>query len=330
VDLHPRRHGAGTVHTAGRGLSALGRADSLRFLLLAAIWGSSYLFMRVAAPAFGPLPLVLLRIIGATAVFMPWLVRAPIRPLLRGHAARLFILGALNSAIPFSLLAFSMLRLQAGFAAILGATVPMFAVVIDALWWRHRLPRQRLLGLALGLGGVTLLSWNELDFRSGGSGWAVLATLGASACYATAAHFGKHQFAGKPIMLPAAGSVLASAVMILPGGIWLWPAQSPALHDWLAAATLAILCTAAAYLLYYKLLVRASATALTAVTFLIPVFGVLWGALFLHESITLNIAAGMGVTLLGTAFTTGMLGRLRAGSPPPLSPDPPHPPSPAP
>jgi len=308
----------------------LGTADSLRFLLLAAIWGSSYLFMRVAAPSFGPLPLVLLRMAGATAVFLPWLLRAPIRPLLRGHAASLFVLGALNSAIPFSLLAFSMLRLQAGFAAILGTTVPMFAVAIDALWWRHRLAPQRLLGLALGFSGVTLLSWHQLDFRSGGSGWAVLATLGASACYATAAHFGKHHFAGKPVMLPAAGSVLASAVMILPGGIWLWPAQSPAPHDWLAAATLAIVCTALAYLLYYKLLVRASATALTAVTYLIPVFGVLWGTLFLHESITLNIAAGMAVTMLGTAFTTGVLGRLRAGSARPLSPDPPRPPSPAP
>ena len=305
-------------------------ADSLRFLLLAAIWGSSYLFMRVAAPSFGPLPLVLLRMGGAAVVFLPWLLRAPVRPLLRGHAGSLFLLGALNSAIPFSLLAFSMLRLQAGFAAILGTTVPMFAVAIDALWWRHRLAGQRLFGLALGIGGVTLLSWNQLDFRSGGNGWAVLATLGASACYATAAHLGKHRFAGQPVMLPAAGSMIASAVMILPGGIWLWPAQSPALHDWLAAATLAIVCTALAYLLYYKLLVRASATALTAVTYLIPVFGVLWGALFLHESITLHIAAGMLVTMLGTAFTTGVLGRLRAGGAQPLSPDPPRPPSPAP
>jgi drug/metabolite transporter (DMT)-like permease len=308
----------------------LGTADSLRFLLLAAIWGSSYLFMRVAAPSFGPLPLVLLRMVGAALVFLPWLLRTPVRPLLRGHAASLFLLGALNSAIPFSLLAFSMLRLQAGFAAILGATVPMFAVAIDALWWHRRLAAQRLFGLALGIGGVTILSWQQLDFRSGGNGWAVLATLGASACYASAAHFGKHRFAGQPVMLPAAGSMLASAVLIVPGGIWLWPAHSPALHDWLAAAMLAIVCTALAYLLYYRLLVRASATALTAVTFLIPVFGVLWGALFLHESITVNIAAGMGVTMLGTAFTTGILGRLRAGGAPKLTPDRPRPPSPAP
>jgi drug/metabolite transporter (DMT)-like permease len=290
----------------------LGTADALRFLLLAAIWGSSYLFMRVAVPAFGPAPLVLLRMLGAAVIFMPWLVRAPIRPLLRGHATRLFILGALNSAIPFSLLAFAMLRLQAGFAAILGATVPMFAVAIDALWWRHRLARQRLLGLALGFCGVVVLAWDQLDFRSGGSGWSVLAALGASACYATGAHFGKHYFAGQPIMLPAAGSMLTSAIMVLPGGIWLWPAQWPPLHDWYAAAVLAVVCTALAYLLYYRLLVRASATALTGVTFVIPVFGVLWGALFLHESITLRIAGGMLITMLGTAFTTGVAAKLRA------------------
>jgi drug/metabolite transporter (DMT)-like permease len=283
--------------------------DLLRFLLLAAIWGSSYMFMRIAVPAFGALPMVLLRLAGAALFFLPWLLRAPVRPLLRTNAAALFLLAALNSALPFSLLGFAMLRLQAGFAAILGATVPMFAVAIDALWWRHRLERQRLLGLMLGFGGVVVLSWDHFDFSAGGSGWAVLAALGASACYASGAHFGKHHFVGKPAMLPAAGSMLASTLMIAPLGSWLWPAQPPPLADWLAVAVLAVVCTACAYLLYYHLILRVSATALTAVTFVIPGFGVLWGALFLHERITLNIIFGMLVTLLGTAFTSGLVRR---------------------
>ena len=287
-------------------------ADLSRFLLLAAIWGSSYMFMRVAVPGFGPVPLVMVRMIGAAGFFLPWLLRAPIRPLLRRNAAGLLFLGAVNSAIPFSLLSFSMLRLEAGFAAILGATVPLFAVAIDALWWRHPLTRQRLFGLALGFGGVIVLAWNHFDFSRGGSGWAVLATLGASACYGTGAHFGKHYFAGKPAMLPAAGSMMASALMVTPLGVWSWPAQWPTLNNWLAAAVLAFICTACAYLLYYKLIVRISATALTAVTFVIPIFGVLWGAVFLHEQITVSIVAGMLITLLGTAFTTGFIGNRRA------------------
>ena len=290
----------------------MAQIDLLRFLSLAAIWGSSYLFTRIAVPGFGPLPLVLLRLIGAALFFLPWLLRAPIRPLLRHDAARLFLLGAMNSAIPFSLLSFSMLRLQAGFTAILGATVPLFAVAIDALWWRHPLSRQRLFGLGLGFGGVIVLAWDQFDFSAGGNGWAVLATLGASACYASGAHFGKHHFADKPAMLPAAGSLLASAIMVAPVGAWLWPTKAPPLIDWLAIAALAIACTAYAYLLYYRLILRISATALTGVTFVIPVFGVLWGALFLHEQITAHIVTGMLVTLVGTAFTTGVIGGGRA------------------
>src|SRR5258706_6613103 len=132
------------------------QVDLLRFLTLAAIWGSSYMFMRIAAPGFGPLPLVLLRLGGAALFFLPWLLRAPVRPLLRRHVPALFLLGALNSALPFSLLAFSMLRLQAGFCAILGVTLPMFAVAIDALWLRHALQPGRPFGLTLGFPGVTL------------------------------------------------------------------------------------------------------------------------------------------------------------------------------
>jgi len=286
--------------------------DLLRFLSLAAIWGSSYMFMRIAAPAFGPLPLVLLRLAGATLFFLPWLLRPPVRSLLRTHLGALFLLGAMNSAIPFSLLAFSTLRLQAGYTAVLGATVPLFAVAIDGLWWRQRLSRQRLLGLALGFGGVVILALDHLDFGSGGSGWAVMATLGASACYGCAAHFGKRRFARQPVMLPAAGSMLASTVLVAPLGAWLWPASAPVPIDWLAVAALAVVCTACAYLLYYRLITRIGATALTGVAFVIPVFGVLWGALFLHEQVTVHIVTGMLVPLAGTAFTTGLVGRAHA------------------
>jgi drug/metabolite transporter (DMT)-like permease len=286
--------------------------DLLRFLSLAAIWGSSYMFMRIAAPGFGPLPLVMLRLAGATLFFLPWLLRPPVRALLRGNFGGLLLLGAMNSAIPFTLLAFSTLRLQAGYTAILGATVPLFAVAIDGLWWRQPLSAQRMIGLALGFGGVLILAWNHLDFGRGGSGWAVMATLGASACYGCAAHFGKRHFAGQPVMLPAAGSMLASSLLVAPLGVWLWPARAPPAIDWLAVAALAIVCTACAYLLYYQLIARISATTLTGVAFVIPVFGVLWGALFLREQVTAHIVTGMLVTLAGTAFTTELLNRSRS------------------
>jgi drug/metabolite transporter (DMT)-like permease len=290
-------------------------ADLLRLLLLAAIWGSSYLFMRVAAPAFGPVPLMTVRLIGAALVFTPWLLQPGNRPLVRAHARQLLTLGACNSAVPFSLLAFASLRLEAGFTSVLGATVPLFAAGVDALWWRHPLSLQRLLGLALGFSGVLVLAWGHFDFHAGGTGWAVLAALCASLCYGISAHYGKHQFAGQPVMLPAAGSMLGASLLITPFGIALWPASAPPLHDWLAAAVLAVVCTAGAYMLYYRLIVRISATAATTVTFVIPAFGVLWGALFLHERITTPIIIGMAITLLGTAVTTGFIASWRAPRP---------------
>jgi drug/metabolite transporter (DMT)-like permease len=161
---------------------------------------------------------------------------------------------------------------------------------------------------------VVILTWNHLDFGAGGSGWAVLSTLGASACYGCAAHFGKRRFAGAPVMLPAAGSMLASTVLLLPLGLWLWPARLPPAIDWFAVAALAVLCTACAYLLYYQLISRISATALTGVAFVIPVFGVVWGALLLHEQVTAHIVTGMLITLAGTAFTTGLVGGARSSA----------------
>jgi drug/metabolite transporter (DMT)-like permease len=286
--------------------------DLLRLLLLAAIWGSSYLFMRIAAPAFGPVPLIMLRLVGAALFFMPWLLQPRNRLLLRAHAWPLLCLGTLNSAVPFTLLAYASLHLGAGFLSVIGATVPLFATAVDALWWRHALTPQRILGIGLGFFGVLVLAWSHVGFEGGGDALAFGAALLAPLCYGIAAHYGKHHFGGQPFMLPAAGSMLAAALLITPLGIGLWPAQLPPLRDWLVALVLAVVCTASAYILYYRLIARISATSATTVTFIVPVFGVLWGALFLHERITLAIVLSMAIILLGTAFTTGLLGRRRA------------------
>ena len=148
--------------------------------------------MRVAAPAFGPLPLVMLRLTGAALFFMPWLLQARNRPLVRAHAGRLVVLGLLNSALPFSLLAFASLQLEAGFTSVLGATVPLFATAVDALWWRHALTLPRILGIVLGFCGVLVLAFGHVGLHSVGSAVAFGAALLASLCYGIAAHYGKH------------------------------------------------------------------------------------------------------------------------------------------
>ncbi|MCP3961475.1 MAG: DMT family transporter [bacterium] len=184
--------------------------DVLRLLLLSAIWGASYLFMRVAAPSFGPVPLILLRVGCAALFFSPLLARRGVREQLARHWRALAVVGIFNSAFPFSLLAFSTLSLEAGFTSLLNATTPLFAAAVGALWLALALRRGQILGLVLGFAGVAILSWGHLSFRQGGSGWAIVAALVASLSYGVSAHITKHYLSGLRPVVVATGSMIGS------------------------------------------------------------------------------------------------------------------------
>jgi drug/metabolite transporter (DMT)-like permease len=226
---------------------------------------------------------------------------------LRAQAGPIAVMGMFNSALPFVLIAWATLSITAGLASILNATVPIFTALIGALWLGDRLGRSRALGLAIGLGGVALLAADKADFKPGGSGWALVAMLAATSCYGFAANFTKRHLTGTAPLVNAAGSQVISALALLPFALWAWPATLPGTLPWLAAVALGIGCTAVAYLLFFRLIGRIGASKAVTVTFLIPVFGTLWGVLLLGETVTPAMLLGGAVVLLGTGFATGIL-----------------------
>ena len=279
----------------------------LDLVLLAALWGGSFMFMRYAAPAFGAMPLIWLRVAIAAAFLLPLLYWRGQGGLLRQHALPILVVGVFNSALPFVLIAWAVLSITSGLASILNATTPIFTAIVAALWLGDKLDRSRILGLLIGFGGVLLLAADKADFKAGGSGWAIVAMLLATLCYGFATNYTKRKLGNVPTLVNAAGAQLAAAVVLLPGAYWFWPAVTPDLKAWLAVLVLGIGCTALAFVLFFRLLAEVGASRAVTVTFLIPVFGVLWGSLFLGETLSASMLLGGAVVVLGTALATGVM-----------------------
>ena len=278
-------------------------SDMLTLILLSAIWGASFLFMRVASPEFGPVTLVFLRMSIALFVVSPMLLKPAFRQSLRRNLVPLSVLGILNHVLPFSLLAFATLRLEAGFTSLINATTPMFAALVGAVLFASPINRQQLLGLVLALSGIFVLSADKLSFTSGGTGWAILAGLGATFCYGLSLHFSKRNLSHLSAREITVGSMAASSTLLLLPGLWFWPDASPSATAWASAILLAMVCTAIAFLLFFRLLASAGPMASSTVTFLVPLFAIGWGIMLLNESMTLQLLIGMAITLCGTAIT---------------------------
>lgn len=290
--------------------------DGAELLLLAAIWGASFLFMRIGGVEFGAVAVAALRVAGAAVLLMPLLALRGQLAVLGRHWRPIFVVGVINSALPFLGFAYALLSITAGLSAIFNATAPLFGAVVACLWLNERLTRLRVAGLALGFGGVVALASSNVNgaagFKPGGSGWAIVACVGAASLYGLAAVYTRRRLTGVAPLAVAAGSQFAAALCLaLPCAVR-WPAAAPSAHAWSAIALLAFVCTGLAYLLYFRLIAHVGATNAIAVTYLVPLFAMLWGASFLAEPITLPMVAGGAVILLGTALATGMVGVQRA------------------
>ncbi len=285
-------------------------ADLARLFGLSAVWGASFLFMRVAAPAFGPIPLMLVRLATALLCFLPFFLRPQVRSGLRKYAKHLAVIGLLSTATPFCLVAFATLSLEAGFTSLINATTPLFAATVGAVWLKIPLKRIQVLGLFIGVLGVLILVWGKLSFTSGGAGWAIAAGLLATLSYGISVHYSRRFLTDVPALVTSAGSMVSGSLALLPLGLALWPEANPSLLEWGCGLALGVFCTAFAYVIFFDVIARAGATNASTVTFMVPGFAILWGALFLGETLTPRIVAGMLVTLCGTAFTLGIFPRL--------------------
>ena len=287
-------------------------ASVIDFVVLAAIWGASFLFTRMAVGDFGVVGTAAVRVAVATAFLVPLMLAKGHGAIFRRHWWKVCLVGVLNSALPFMLFAFSLLSITTGLSAILNATVPLFGALVAWLWLKDRPTGSRLLGLLIGFSGVAALAWDKASFRpdavSGiAPAWAVLACLLATVCYAIAASATKKYLGGLPPLMTATGSQLGATLVLALPALFLRPAQVPGVQAWMAALVLGVLCTGIAYVLYFRLIEQTGPSRALAVTFAIPVFAILYGALFLHEPVTAWMLMCGTVVVLGTALSTGLL-----------------------
>ena len=285
--------------------------DLAELVLLAALWGASFLFMRVSVPEFGAVMLAAVRVGLASVMLIPLLASRGQLADLRTHWKGLLLVGALNSAIPFALFSFAALSITAGLSSIVNATTPLWTALVAFVWLRQGLTPLRVAGLVIGFAGVAFLAWDKASFKPGEdhSGlWALLACLGATLCYGLAANATKRYLTGVAPLAVATGSQFSATLLLALPAAWLWPAQMPGTVAWGSALALAALCTALAYILYFRLMSRVGPTNAVSVTFLIPLFAILWGALFLQEAVTAQMVAGGAIVLVGIALALGLVG----------------------
>ena len=279
-------------------------ASVVRLLALSAIWGASFLFMRMGAPVLGPTLLIACRVASA-ALFLAVVGVAMRKPLdARRNALHYLVLGLFNSALPFMLFAFAARTLSASLLSILNATAPIWGAVIGAVWTRTAVAPKALLGLALGVAGVALLVGFDPSSLREGAPLAIALALGATFSYGVATNYAKSARKVDPYA-NAHGSMWAATVLLAPA-VPFAPAPGTATTAiWLAVLALGIVCSGIAYLLYFRLVADLGAASALTVTFLIPVFGVVWGHVFLGEPLSWNTGVGALVVIVGTALVTG-------------------------
>lgn len=288
--------------------------DYRDLFLLAAIWGSSFLFMRLSVEEFGPFALVEVRV-GFGAIFL--LIFAGWRGrlgALRRHAAHISVVGIFAAGLPFLCFNIAAQTVPTGFMAVINAMTPLFGALIARIWLKEYLTRARVAGLMIGFTGIVILVGNDLSFDAGGLGPGVLACLAASLCYGFAASYTTRYLKGVDPLAIAAGSVTAASVALLPLALYAWPAAPVSASSWAAGLMLALLCTGLAYIIFYGLIDRVGASRSITVTFLVPLFGIFWGAVILHEPLSLRMLAGTAVVLLGTLLATGFIGAGALGA----------------
>ncbi|WP_259363275.1 DMT family transporter [Colwellia sp. MB3u-4] len=298
-------------------LSTLHHKASIELLLLAAIWGASFMFMRVGSPEFGPIVFATLRA-GIAAIFLIiCLVLFKETKALKGRWRDIFVVGALNTAIPFTLFSFATLTLTAGTASVLNATAPMFSAIVAYIWLKDKLSLSAMFGLVIGFIGVYLLVSDNLHFDIEFTDKSVennallptLAAMLAPLCYGISANYTKKNLSTiKPLAL-AAGSQIAATAMLLPLSLFFIPETLPSSNALWSVLLIGVICTGVAYILFFRLIAQLGPAKAISVTYLIPAFGILWGALFLGETISLMMLLGGGIILLGVALTTGVLRR---------------------
>jgi drug/metabolite transporter (DMT)-like permease len=273
----------------------------LELILLGAIWGASFLFMRVAANDFGPIPLVAVRLGLGSLVLLPFLLGARRQFASRALWGKLALIGAINSAVPFLLFAWAAQRAPAGVGAIANAMTVLFTALVGFLFFGEKIGGQRAVALFTGFAGVVVLASGKVAGANIGA--AVLAGSAAAFLYGIGINLVRRHLTGLPPAAVASATLGMSTLLTLPFAIAAWPDHAIAMKSWGSAAMLGVVCTGIAFVMYYRLIARIGASRASTVTYLIPVFGVAWAWWLLDEPLTWTMAISAALILGSVAMS---------------------------
>lgn len=283
--------------------------DFAGLVVLSVLWGGSFLLIRVAVPALGPFVLVELRVGLAAVALILYALTIGRMPKIRTRWKSFLVLGFLNTAMPFCLISTAEIHLTASLAAILNSTTVMFTAIVATVWMGDVLTARKAIGILLGIAGVTVLvGWDPLPLN-GDVLLAVAAMLIASLSYALGATYAKQSFSGIPPLGMAIGQLCGAVVLLAPLAAVSVPAEAPSFVVALSILGLALLSTAVAYLIYFRLIENVGPTSTVTVTLLVPVFGLLFGILLLDEPFGVGTLAGLGIILLSVVLISGIAPR---------------------
>jgi drug/metabolite transporter (DMT)-like permease len=275
-------------------------SDMLLLLILGAIWGGSFLFMRIAVNDFGPVPLVEMRLALGSALLLPFLWRDREKFTLRRWPL-MALIGALNSALPFLLFAWAAERAPAGVGAIANGMTALCTALMGFLFFHEKLSSRQGIALVAGFAGIIVLASGKMAGMS--VGWASIAGAAASLMYGLGAHMARRLLLGLPSAALAAVTLGSGALMAAPFAIATWPRHAIPMKSWLSAGALGVLCTGIAFALFYRLIEKVGANRTAIVTYLVPPFGVAWGWLFLNEPVTVTMTIACMLILGSVALS---------------------------
>ena len=289
------------------------------YLMLAALWGASFLFMRMGAAEFGPLATAWTRVCIAALFLFPLMLWQGHWTMFKSKWKLILGFGVFNSALPFALFAYAVMHISTGLSAILNASVPLFAAVVAWIWLGDRLNHWRIAGLFIGFIGVAFLAGDQTSFHSAanldastsGQYTAIAACLLATLCYAISGSFTKKYMPNLPPLVSATGSQLGASLALALPALWFMPEALPSTQAWVSLIILGVVCTGIAYILYFRLVNRAGPAKALTVTFLIPVFALIYGVAFLNETVTLSMVFLGMVVVLGTAMSSGVFPKMK-------------------
>jgi len=282
-------------------------AHVAQLLLLSLLWGGAYLFMRSAAPAFGAMPMIFLRMaLASLLVLLPLTLWRGGFGTMRRHWREIAVFGLAFTAVPFAGLGWAALSISAGMLAVLQSSAPIFAAIVAAVWLRERITPVRATGLAVGLAGVALLVWDKIGVRES-AGLAILVTLAVTVLWGVSSNYARVRLAGVDALSLTTGSIGVSALALAPFAWFDWPAHDPGPRAWVEVAFLGVASSGFGFMLYFRLLRAIGAVRATSVTFLNPLVAMASAAVYLGEPVTGRMVAGCAVILAGTALTLGLV-----------------------